>query len=170
MWEDWKALSRCSSLGSSWEDERMDRSDPAGGASGHLLNFLRQYGLALPKPRGSKEEARRGIAQAAAFIWEILPGSVASCKARQRAKDNANCRAHRKRKRLKKWASTRQAAKKRRGAKGRQSHNLLQHFIRNTRNTQVGSSESKHLSVSTWSKFEHRFSHAVSAILDADYL
>ena len=104
----------------SWEDERMDRSDPASGASGHLLNFLRQNGLALPKPWGSKEEARQGIARAAALIKGILPGGVACCKVRQRAKDNANCRVHRKRKRLKKRLPP---AKRRKSGEGRKGGN-----------------------------------------------
>ena len=63
-------------------------------------------------------------------------------------------------------------------AKTRPSHiggaglrdDLLQHFTRNTRNTQARCNKSKQLSASKRGKFEHRFSKAVSSILDAKNL
>ena len=76
----------------------------------------------------------------------------------------------------------RETARRRKGeeAKGRPSHigratlgqmaglrdDLLQCIIKNGRNTQIRSSKIKQLSVPKWSKFEHWFSHAASAILD----
>ena len=102
---------------------------------------------------------------------------VAVCKVRQRVKDNAMCRTHRKGKARKRGL---RPARRREGgeAKGRPSHigragsrdNPLQ-CIKNTRNTQTRCSESKHLYVSNWSKFEHWVSHAVSSsILGAENL
>ena len=63
-------------------------------------------------------------------------------------------------------------------AKARPSHigrtglrdDLLQHFTRNTRNTQVKCNKSKQLSAYKRGKFEHRFSNAVSSILAAENL
>ena len=47
---------------------------------------------------------------------------------------------------------------------------LLQHSLRNTRNTQIRSSESKQLSVSMRKRFEHLVSHTVSSFFDAKNL
>ena len=77
-------------------------------------------------------------------------------------------------------------ARRRKGedAKGRPSHigrailsqracltdNLSQHNIRNTGFTQITSSEIKNRVVSTWCKFEHKFSNPVSTIINAEDL
>ena len=81
-----------------------------------------------------------------------------------RVKDNARCRTHRNGKPRKK--APRSARRRKSGeAKGRPSHigrgglrdDLLQHSIRDTRNTQIRRSESKHLSVSKWKSLKTGF-------------
>ena len=117
------------------------------------------------------------------YRGSFLEQGAASCKVRLRAKESANCKAHRKgipRKKGPRPARRRESGE----AKGRPSHigrtvlsqlaglrdDLLQHVVRNTRNMQVRSSESKHLSVSKWGKFKHWFSHAVPSILNDENL
>ena len=112
-----------------------------------------------------------------------LEQGVESCKVRQRAKENAKCRAHRKGKPRKKGP---RPARERKGgeAKGRPSHigltilsrkagltnNLSWYIVRNARFAQVRSSKNKQLFVSGWCKFEHRFSHPFPAIQNAEDL
>ena len=109
---------------------------------------------------------------------------TASCKVRQRARESTNSKAHRKGEPRKKGPGP---AKRRKSGEAKEQSVIthwphcselagwlrddpLQHFIWNTRNTQIRSSESKQLSVSKWSKFENWFSHAVPAILNAENL
>ena len=75
-----------------------------------------------------------------------------------------------KREAAEKGASTHQAAKRRPSHIGRDGlrENPLQHFRRNTRNTQIRCNKGKCLSASNRSKFEHRFSNSVSSIFDAE--
>ena len=69
----------------------------------------------------------------------FLEQCAASSKVGRRAKESANCKVHRKGKPRKKEP---RPARRRAGLRG----DLLQHMIRNTRNTQIRSSKSEHLS------------------------
>ena len=98
-----------------------------------------------------------------------------SCKVKPRIKKATERRIHRN----KKQKAPRPARRRNSGeARERPPHmrpvNLredpLQHFKRNTRNTQLRCNKSKHFAATKRSKFENRFSYSVSSILDAENL
>ena len=129
----------------------------------HRAEKRRQDSASHGRPYSSKESS--------------LEQDVASCMITLRVKESTKCRTHRNGKPRKR--APRPARRRKSGeVKGRPSHirraglrdDPLQHFTRNTRNTQVRCNKGKQLSTFKRGKFEHKFSDPVSSILKAEDL
>ena len=142
------------------------------------LNLMHQYGLAPLKPQGSKKRYDMvSHGRPHSNRESSLEQDAASYTITLRVKERTKCGIHRKGKPRKEAP---RLARRRKGeeAKRRPSHigraglreDPLQHFSRNTRNTQVRCNKGNQLSTSKGGKFEHRFSYPVSSIFNAEDL
>ena len=135
----------------------------------HRAEKRRQDSVSHGRPYSSKESSLKQYAESS------LEQDDDSCKTMPRVKDNTKCKTDRKGKPQKN--APRPARRRKSGeARVRPSHmrpvsfreNTLQHFWRNTKNTQNRCNKGKSLSASKRSKFENQFSNSVSSIFHAE--